>query len=270
VLTLAPRVEGLPDGPTLFFVQGWPDDSSLWNDLVADVRERYRCVRVNLPNYPGAQYRRWGFDHDQIVSALAICIRDVSPGRPVTLIAHDWGAFWSYRLHVRHPELISRVVALDIGPVVKPNPREAAFIVSYQAWLAFAFLLGGPLGDAMTRGMARLMRSPRRDEVGASLNYPYFYTWKELLSGRSVNLTCYAPEVPFLLVYGARKPARFHTQRWLDFLRGRPGNEVVELEASGHWVMRDPAFNAIVRRFLDRTNDHQQRGRLRRDANRVT
>ncbi|HKU39966.1 MAG TPA: alpha/beta fold hydrolase [Polyangiales bacterium] len=254
MLTLTPHIEGASAGPTLFFIQGWPDDSTLWEPLVATLCDRYRCVRIELPNSRGAPYARWGFENDEVVAALAACIREVSPRRPLTLIAHDWGAFWSYRLHVRYPELVSRLVALDIGPSFRPNPREAAFIVAYQWWLIAAFVLGGRLGDGMTRAFARLSRTPRQGaEIGARLNYPYFHTWKELLTGKLPNLSHYAPEVPFLMVYGAKKPARFHTLRWLDYLRSRPENEVIELAEQGHWVMRDPSFNRRVKQFLDRT-----------------
>src|SRR5262245_53325632 len=129
---LEPRVEGPVEAPALVFIQGWPDDLSLWDELVSVLRASYCCVRFNLPNYPGAERRRWGYSHDEIVAGVAQCIRGVSAGQPVTLIAHDWGAFWAYRLHDRHPELVVRVVTLDIGPVVRPKPSELPFIAGYQ------------------------------------------------------------------------------------------------------------------------------------------
>jgi pimeloyl-ACP methyl ester carboxylesterase len=251
---LVPRIEGAEDGPTLFFVQGWPDDWTLWDELVGALRDRNRCVRINLPNYPGAAYRRWAYDHTQMVEGLARCIRAVSPGRPVTLIAHDWGAFWGYRLHAKYPELIARYVALDIGPRLRPSAREAAILVSYQSWLALAFVVGGKLGDTMTRALARLAQSPRQGEMlSASVNYPYFYTVKQAVTGALPSLSGYRPEVPLLFVYGTRKPARFHTQGWLDFLRSRAGNEVIELSDASHWVTCDPRLTGLVTGFLERT-----------------
>lgn len=253
---LVPRIEGAKDGPTLFFVQGWPDDATLWDDFVAVLRDRYRCVRVDLPNYPGAEYRRWGYSHDAIATGLARCIREVSPAAPLTLIAHDWGAVWGYRLHHRHPELLCRLVALDIGPVVKPSPSEAAIIAAYQWWLLAAFAVGGSIGDWMTRRMAQLAQSPRQGAaISAKVNYPYLYTWTEILTGRVPDLSKYAPQIPLMLAIGMKKkPARFHTQRWLDFVRARPGNEVVELPEATHWVTLDPQLKHLVKRFLDRTS----------------
>jgi pimeloyl-ACP methyl ester carboxylesterase len=158
-------------------------------------------------------------------------------------------------MHQRHPELVSRFVALDIGPDLKPNAVEVAFIVAYQFWLATAFILGGRPGDWMTRLMARRARSPQQGTaVNAGMNYPYLHTWKELLSGKAPSFARYAPEIPLMFVYGSRKPARFHTERWADFVRSRPGNEVVELPHATHWVTLDPQLNTLVAGFLDGTN----------------
>lgn len=252
---LTPRVEGSTHGETLFFVQGWPDDHTLWEAQVSVLRERYRCVRVDLPNFPGAEQRRWGFDHEAMAAGLAQCIREVSPDRPVTLIAHDWGAYWSYLLHHRNPALVSRFVGLDVAPRVEPRPREAALILAYQWWLVAAFVSGGTIGDWMTRRFAELAQTPRRGSaIAARLNYPYFYTWRDVLARRRRRLLQgYRPEVPVLYVYGADKPAQFHSEAWLEFVRSRPGNAVVGLAGVGHWVMRHPEFTGILRDWLGRS-----------------
>jgi pimeloyl-ACP methyl ester carboxylesterase len=42
---LEPIVSGNAKGNTILFVQGWPDDASLWDETVAALAPRYRCVR---------------------------------------------------------------------------------------------------------------------------------------------------------------------------------------------------------------------------------
>jgi pimeloyl-ACP methyl ester carboxylesterase len=251
---LKPLIEGEAEGQTLFFIQGWPDDHTLWDDQVARLRDRYRCVRVDLPNSGNAEYRRWGYSHEEIVEGLANCIRSISPEKPVTLIAHDWGAYWGYWLHHRHPELVARIVGLDIAPHMKPNPREILFIIAYQWWLLTAFVSGGRIGDWMTRRLARIARTPKQGaEVTAAMNYPYLYAWRDVVAGRTQEIfRGYSPKVPMLFIYGANKPARFHSDQWLDFVRSQPGNEVVELE-SDHWVTRDPRLSGLLRDWLDAT-----------------
>ena len=252
-LTLQPRIEGNDGGPTLVFVQGWPDDSSLWDPQVAVLAARYRCVRVDMPGYGALRDSAEGPSTDELVEALASCVRDVSRGEPVTLVLHDWGAVWGYAMHNRHPELVARVVGLDVAPHFSPGAKAALGIVVYQSWLAAAFFLGGSLGTRMTQRMAKLAGAPMaRERIHAGMNYPYRNIWQDLVSGRSrKNQAGYWPELPLLFVYGKDKPFPFHSQRWVDHVT-RTGGEVVALDG-GHWVSLHPAFNAILIGFLERT-----------------
>jgi len=252
---LKPIVEGQDQAETLLFVQGWPDDHTLWDELVALLRDRYRCVRVDMPNYGDAEQQRWGYSHEQMVLGLAALVRQVSPGRPVTLVAHDWGAYWGYALHHRHPELVKRIVGLDVAPHFQPSPLEGLFIATYQSWLMAAFVAGGPVGDWMTRGFARVAGTPKQGAaLHASMNYPYLYTLRDIVTGRiRRTFQGYWPDIPLLFVYGENKPGRFHSQRWLDHVRRRAGNEVVALKESGHWVTNDPQLSPLVRDWLERT-----------------
>jgi pimeloyl-ACP methyl ester carboxylesterase len=252
---LRPIIDGPPEGDLLLFVQGWPDDHTVWDQLVAALRDRYRCVRFDLPNYALGERRRWGYSHDEIVAGLAHCVRSVSRGMPVTVIGHDWGAYWTYALHYRHPELVSRLVGLDVAPDLKPTSRELLFIIAYQWWLLAAFVLGGRVGAWMTRRQAALAGSPRQgDALDSSVNYPYLYYWRDIVSGRAgKRLAGYSPKIPLLYVYGEDKPARFHSDEWLELVMSRAGNQVVALDGTSHWVMRDPRLNALVRSWLDGT-----------------
>jgi pimeloyl-ACP methyl ester carboxylesterase len=222
--------------------------------MIPEIRAQ-STPRVDLPNYKGAEYRRWGFSHDEIVEALARSVRDVSPGRAVTLVAHDWGAYWGYWLHHRHPELVLRIVGLDVAPDMKPTAHEILMIIGYQWWLLAAFVLGGRVGDWMTRRFARTATAPRQGDVlNSSINYPYLYTWRDILTGRaSKALKGYSPQIPVMFIYGQAKPGRFHSDAWLEFVRSRPGNRVVALEGTGHWVTRDPRLSGLVRSWLDGT-----------------
>jgi pimeloyl-ACP methyl ester carboxylesterase len=252
---LKPLVEGPADGAPLFFVQGWPDDHSLWDEQVARLRDRYRCVRIDLPNHEGAVYRRWGYSHEEMVEGLANCVRAFSPAQPITLIGHDWGAYWAYWLHHRYPDLVSRIVGLDVAPDIKPNAREVLLIIVYQWWLLAAFVFGGRVGDWMTRRMARVMGVPKPESaLRSSMNYPYLYAWRDIVTGRIGKIfEGYSPQVPVLYVYGAKKPGQFHTQRWLESIRSRPANKVVALEGTGHWVTLDPKLSGLMRDWLDAT-----------------
>lgn len=252
-LELRPIIDGPADGHILFFIQGWPDDASIWDPDVAALKARYRCVRVNLPGSGGVPSARGGYTTDQVVDALSRCIRGVTASLPVTLIAHDWGAFWAYIVHHRHPELVARLVGLDVGGHIKPKPTELALIAAYQGWLASAFLLGGTSGDWMTRTMARLLGAPGRPHtIQHAMNFPYRNSVQELFTGGIGQHTRrYRPTVPLLYFYGTRKPMQFQSQRWLDHVRST-GGKVVALDW-GHWVQLHPTFLPTLTEWLDQT-----------------
>jgi len=254
ILELDPIIEGNVSGETLVFVQGWPDDASLWDRLVGILSARYRCVRVTMPNYAGTREVRWGHSTEEIIEALARCIRKTSPDSPVTLIIHDWGAYWGHAMHARHPELVKRIACLDVAPQVEPGFGAALGIILYQGWLALAFFLGGPVGDWMTRAFASAIGAPMsRDQINAWMNYPYRNIWQDIFAGRGrQHFEDYWPEMPLLFVYGTRKPFPFHSEAWVDHVK-RTGGEVVGLDC-GHWVSQETDFDEILVRWLGATD----------------
>jgi pimeloyl-ACP methyl ester carboxylesterase len=250
-LTLVPTIEGNESGETIVFIQGWPDDASLWDLAVAALRAEYRCVRTTLPNFEGDRSARWGYRTTEIVGALEAFVRDASKGKPVTLVMHDWGCYWGHSVHRRCPELVARIVGIDVSPHFRAsNARTALGVISYQWWLLAAFALGGPVGDSMTRSFARFAKVPvDAPRLTAWMNYPYRNIWADLLVRRDRELLGgYWPTCPILFVYGEKKPFPFHSEVWVNHVR-KTGGEVVGLPC-GHWVPRERAFVDVLRRWL--------------------
>ena len=253
-LQLSPIVKGPTGAHTLLFLQGWPDDASVWDEQVAALSARYRCMRVTLPNYRGTKEVRWGYSTGEVVDALAGVLREAASHGPVTLVLHDWGAYWGYLLHGREPARVARVVGLDVAPHIANSPRGLAGIVAYQGLLLTAFLLGGSVGDAMTRWMAARAHAPGDPHtIQAWMNFPYRNFWLDLLTGsvRSRNRD-YWPHLPLLFVYGKHKPFQFHSRAWIDHVQAS-GGEVLAL-ACDHWVQRDPSFTRRLQHWLAETD----------------
>lgn len=252
-LHLTPRIEGASHGHTVFFIQGWPDDASIWDEAVAALSGSYRCVRVTLPNFDGERTTREGYDTEAIVRALEEVLHAVSDRGKVTLVLHDWGCYWGYPLHHRNPDRVARVAGLDIAPHFKPRPKDVPLILGYQSWLYAAFAIGGSVGDAMTRRFAKIARAPAPSErVNAGMNYPYRNIFRDLASGRGKALTKgYWPKCPILFAYGEKKPYMFHSDAWLRHVR-EVGGRVVGLPC-GHWVQEHDGFVPLLRGWLEET-----------------
>lgn len=257
-LRLVPVIDGDPSAETIVFIQGWPDNASLWDEAVAALVPTYRCVRVTLPNFDGQHTVRWGHETNEIVDALVEVVREAAKNGPVTLVLHDWGCYWGHPVHHRVPELVSRVVGVDIAPHFKPSAFGALGIVAYQSWLFGAFVLGGAVGNGMTRTFAKLFHVPNAETrpLDAWMNYPYRNVWADLFSGRAAKLTKgYWPTCPILFVYGEKKPFAFHSANWLAHVK-KVGGEVVALPVN-HWVMSDPSFVSTLVRWLATTRKPQ-------------
>jgi pimeloyl-ACP methyl ester carboxylesterase len=173
------------------------------------------------------------------------------------MLQHDWGSIFGNQFALRHPQMVSRIVCVDVGDALSPEFAEQlsvgskAMVFAYQMWLALAWRIGGKLGDRMSRYMAGKLKCPTDPAMIVSqMNYPYYITWfgqygsyKLAAPGQSPCRTLY--------IFGTRKPFMFHTQAWLDFLQRQQGSKVVAMEA-GHWMMRThaDAFNEEVLKWL--------------------
>jgi NAD(P)-dependent dehydrogenase (short-subunit alcohol dehydrogenase family)/pimeloyl-ACP methyl ester carboxylesterase len=92
--------EGNPDGPTVVLAHGFPDSHVLWDGVVPLLAKRFRIIRydnrgVGLSSVPKpvSAYTMARFADD-----FAAVIGQLSPGRPVQVLAHDWGSvgIWEY------------------------------------------------------------------------------------------------------------------------------------------------------------------------------
>ena len=83
--TMEYSIAGNPDGPTLVFIHGWPDDASLWRQQLAALAPDFRCVLLTLPNFGRTPEKAGGFDFPELVARMAATIREVHPGGPVGL-----------------------------------------------------------------------------------------------------------------------------------------------------------------------------------------
>ncbi|MGM0564288.1 MAG: alpha/beta fold hydrolase [Pseudomonadota bacterium] len=266
---------GPADAEVLVFLHGYPDDSSMWDLQVAHFEKQYRCLRLELPNYGDSIEDPAGYDFESVTRQLHDALTSHSPALagPFTLIVHDWGAFYGY-LFTRHfPELVKRLVALDVGAAIKkqPNPIGYLMIPTYQLSLAFAFALSripaaGPfLGNMLTKGVlaglglfgSQYSGPTRRTPLSPVLNYPYFYFWKDALTGK-LPLSMSLPDIPFFFGYGTqglKKVMMFHDERWLNKMGRKMGNKVVAFEQSSHWLMRDEPekLNHEIESFLQQS-----------------
>ncbi|GGI86785.1 alpha/beta fold hydrolase [Shewanella gelidii] len=227
---------------TIVMIHGWPDTFRIWDKQVEALQDQYRCVRFTLPGYDKNSPRAF-YSLEQLVDKINKIVDAVSEGDPVTLLLHDWGCFFGYQFYMRYPEKVSKIIGVDIGDAGSKehvlSAKVKAFMFGYQMWLATAWKIGGPIGDAMTRKMAKILKAPGDIEsITSSMTYSYYWKWSNTLTGRPLGNLPLDIQCPFLFMYGENKPGMFHSKSWEERISATPGNRVVPF-ATRHWVMTE-------------------------------
>ena len=247
-------------GPPVVMVHGYPDTHRLWDATVGALKDRYRCIRFTLPGFDLSREGR-AYSLDEVIETIRRVVVEAAPGEKVNLLAHDWGCVFGYQFAMRHPQLVDRVMGIDIGGDAGSRQHRKELgakgllqIFAYQMWLAIAWRIGGNLGTTMSRRMARTMRCPTDPQgIGVQMNYPYALRWLGVAGGLKA-VKAFEPVGPMLYIYGERKPFLFHSRDWIERLAARPGSRVIAMP-TGHWIMvqRPREFNDAVGAWLDET-----------------
>ena len=88
----------------------------------------------------------WGYDYRDIVQMLEKAILKHKKSKKVILITHDWGSSYGFSLQKKCPNLIQKMVAVDIGDEMPTDLGFKIFSTSYQLLMVLCFLMGEPSG----------------------------------------------------------------------------------------------------------------------------
>lgn len=186
---LAVYEEGRPDGPTVILVHGWPDSHVLWDGVVPLLADRFRVIRYdNRGAAASSSPDKWtSYTMAHFADDFAAVAEALSPGRPVHVLAHDWGSsgMWEY---VTRPEAADRVASFTSvsGPLAdhlsryvrdglkKPyRPKLFGQALSQGAHLSYMGVFSIPvLAPAIARTSAkRLQRMISRGVPGGQVHH---------------------------------------------------------------------------------------------------
>lgn len=251
---LAWKMDGT--GAPLVILHGLLGHAGNWQTPAKALAADYCVYRVELRNH-GQSPHADAMDYPALVADVAAwCQAQQLP--PVTLLGHSLGGKVAMGLALTHPELVARLVVVDIAPVVYPDhhhPVLAALQALPLAELrdlrdADARLLPG-IADPVMRAFAltNLKRGP--DGYYWRLHLPALAAGLDDIRGFPAAWRAQSAQLPTLLIAGADSP--YVDAAGEAALRACfPLAQVVRLTAAGHWPhTQQPAeFLATLRRFL--------------------
>lgn len=223
----------------------------------------YRCLLVDLPNHGESAWTD-RFDYAEQADLVADFLASGFAAQgPVNLVGHSMGGKTAMTLALRHPELVERLVVVDIAPARRPRPAKGSSS-------DFTHLLGSlaalDLGAIETRADAdrRLQEAiPSRTVRGFLLQnlrrVDGGFRWQPNLAMLLANLDAIGDfprteahfDGPVLWIAGERSDY-IGEDDLPEMKRLFPRTTRVAVKDSGHWVHSEQpgTFLDILRYFL--------------------
>jgi pimeloyl-ACP methyl ester carboxylesterase len=228
------------DGLSEFvFVHGGSQNAHTW-DAVTLLLGR-PCVAVDLPGHGQSSWRQDGTYDPRVMSdAVADAIRRLTTP-PIVLVGMSLGGLTSMTLAARHPELVSRLVVVDVTPAAggqlrlpKADPREVSF-GSIEEAVDRVYASGtGRSRASFTRGVVANTRQ-RADGRWVWKWDPAKTMSKHQVRWADVWQDVAVTQMPFLFVRAGSSRVVCDDDM-AELRRRRPDVEVVEIPGAAHSV----------------------------------
>jgi pimeloyl-ACP methyl ester carboxylesterase len=278
-ITVSVTEEGGEGRPTILLVHGFPDTSAVWDPVVERLTDSFHVVRYDVrgAGESDAPTTRSGYALALLVDDMAAVADATGGGRPVHLVAHDWGSIqgWEAVTTGSMAERFASYTSISGPPLdhaglwarrhrtLRPSDllrsvRQALhswYIAFFQLpWLPELLVRNDRATRLWARALHRIERAPTDQRWPAPTFAADFAHGVELyranVRSRMLHPEARHTEVPVQLVVPLRDryvtPALLEgLESWTSSMRRRPID-------AGHWVIRTnpDIIAAVIREFV--------------------
>lgn len=259
------------DGPPVVLLHGFPEFWYSWRKQMPYLAANgFRAIAPDLRGYNLSSKPAGVRSYSIPEIAADISALSGSLGEAVTLVGHDWGAAVAWRVATATPELVRRLVILNV-----PHPaalrRELRtsrqklrfwYQLALQPPLLPELLLRARNFALLRRAMKKLTNPPIPDDdlsryveawaQPGSLRamVSYYRAVARRTPARTASQTSPSMNMPALLIWGDRDPF-FNPRGILSSPEFMPSLRVETIRGAGHFVQSDAAdeVNRLILRF---------------------
>lgn len=147
-------------GPPLLLLHGYPQTHVMWHQVADQLAEHFTVVAADLRGY-GDSSKPDGGPRHEAYSKREMALDQVELMRVLgferfDLLAHDRGARVSHRLAMDHPQVVRRMILLDIAPTLAMySQTDEAFARAYWHW--FFLIRPAPLPETLLAAAPELV-----------------------------------------------------------------------------------------------------------------
>ncbi|HMN70252.1 MAG TPA: alpha/beta hydrolase [Rhodoblastus sp.] len=161
-ITLNVREAG--DGPVAIFLHGITSNAAVWDPIILDLKDEFRCIAVDQRGHGLSDKPATGYSANDLAEDVLSLIRKLESG-PAIIVGHSLGARNGVVAAAIDPALVKSVVAVDFTPYIEKDVLDAL--------------------EARVNGGDRLFAS--RDEIEAYLRDRYKMMPPEAIRRRAMT-----------------------------------------------------------------------------------
>ncbi len=150
-MSLHVTTTGNASGPTVVLLHGLGVSSWMWDEQVAALSDRFRCVTIDLPGSGASSAEHWE-SLSGTAAAVADVVRDTADGGAAHVVGLSLGGYVALDLLVEHPDrvrsaVVSGVTTVPLSPAWLYGPATRASLALQRV-------------PAFVRASAAMMRLP--------------------------------------------------------------------------------------------------------------
>lgn len=139
-------------GPPLLLLHGHPQTHYMWHKVADELAENFTVVAVDLRGYGDSEKVPASDDHSTYskreMAADQVALMHKLGFNHFAILAHDRGARVAHRLAVDHPQVVSKMIFLDIAPTLcMYENTDETFARAYWHW--FFLIRPAPLPESL-------------------------------------------------------------------------------------------------------------------------
>ncbi len=245
-------------GPVVLMLHGNPTWSFLYRKQIAALRDRFRCIALDLPGFGLSEFAA-GFsflpeDHTTLVARFLerLDLRDA------TLVAHDWGGPIGLGARATAPHRITRIILGNTWAWPIAGDRHFEWFSAIMGGppgrfgLRFNFFVNGFMPRAMKRGalapeVRRGYQAPFDDPSRRLGTYVFpraIVHSAAFLGGLPATLADLDPDR--VLFVWPENDVAFRERELTRWLTVFPGASVVKIPNCGHFLWEEAADETIA------------------------
>ncbi len=123
-------------GPLMVLLHGWPQTSFCWRKVMAPLAQHFTVIAPDLRGFGASDKPVTGYDVRTVATDIRELIKSLGFEKAI-LVGHDWGGLVARRLALDRPEVVERLVVVDIVPHEQIFTDHFTVPVAFGSWHYF-------------------------------------------------------------------------------------------------------------------------------------